>query len=131
MQEDGRKKTTALTFVYNKCDRATTAVLANLFSVAMFSFTLHHFVLVFTKRSVVKGRQSLAQVFSNIILSSNLSHRLAVFFPLLSYQVNFANMQKDALDLVLVWMIQQTVIQITTTHIAKVKFRSFACHSLF
>ena len=119
MQEDGRKKTTALTFVYNKCDRATTAVLANLFSVAMFSFTLHHFVLVFTKRFVVKGRQSLAQVFLNVILLSNLSRRLAVFFLLLLYPVNFANMQSDALDLVLFWMIQQTVMQITTVHRTK------------
>ena len=55
----------------------------------------------FTKRFVVKGRRSLAKFFLNIILLSNLSHRLAVFFPLLSYQVHLANTQKDALDLVL------------------------------
>ena len=67
----------------------------------------------FTKRFVVKGRRSLAKFFLNIILLSNLSHRLAVFFPLLSYPVNLANMESDALNLVLFYM-QQTVMQITT-----------------
>ena len=104
MQEDGRKKTTALTFVYNKCDRAARAVLANLF----FCFDLHFTSLcsgLLQKDLFLKEGEVWLNFFSNIILLSNLSHRLAVFFPLLSYQVDFANKQKDALDLALFWMI--------------------------
>ena len=83
------------------------------------------------KDLLLKEGEVWLKFFLNIILLSNLSHRLAVFFPLLSYQVHFANIQKDALDVVLFWMIQQTVMQIITVHRTKVKFRSFACHSLF